>query len=115
MRVQTVKTTIRESLGGDAYQFDVLTDPAEPYEGAYLYVWDFGDGNGSLLRRPMHTFDGVSTYETSVYVTTDIGCTDSDRMDVLGDVIFYIPTAFTPDNDGLNDVLSFNGRQVRVF
>ena len=116
VRVQTVKTTIiRESLGGDAYQFDVLTDPAEPYEGAYLYVWDFGDGNGSLLRRPMHTFDGVSTYETAVYVTTDIGCTDSDRMDVFGDVIFYIPTAFTPDNDGLNDVLSFNGRQVRVF
>ena len=116
VRVQTVETTIiREDLGGDAYQFDVLTDPAEPYEGAYFYTWDFGDGDGSFLRRPVHTFDGVSTYETVVNVVTDIGCTDSDRIDVYGDVIFYIPTAFTPDNDGLNDVLAFNGRQVRLF
>ena len=36
-------------------------------------------------------------------------------MDIYGDVIFYIPTAFTPDNDGLNDVLAFNGRQVKEF
>ena len=116
VRVQTVETTIiREDLGGDAYQFDVLTDPAEPYEGAYFYTWDFGDGDGSFLRRPVHTFDGVSTYETVVNVVTDIGCTDSDRIDVYGDVIFYIPTAFTPDNDGLNDVFAFNGRQVRLF
>ncbi len=116
VRVQTVETTIiRENLGGDAYQFDVLTDPAEPFEGAYFYTWDFGDGDGSFLRRPIHTFDGVSTYETVVNVVTDIGCTDSDRIDVYGDVIFYIPTAFTPDNDGLNDVLAFNGRQVRLF
>ena len=116
VRVQTVETTIvRENLGGDAYQFDVLTDPAEPFEGAYYYTWDFGDGDGSFLRRPIHTFDGVSTYETKVNVVTDIGCTDSDRIDVYGDVIFYIPTAFTPDNDGLNDVLAFNGRQARLF
>ena len=116
VRVQTVETTIvRENLGGDAYQFDVLTDPAEPFEGAYFYTWDFGDGDGSFLRRPVHTFDGVSTYETVVNVVTDIGCTSSDRIDVYGDVIFYIPTAFTPDNDGLNDVLAFNGRQVRLF
>ena len=116
VRVQTVETTIiRENLGGDAYQFDVLTDPEEPFEGAYIYAWDFGDGEGSFLRRPVHTFDGVSTYETLVNVVTDIGCTDSDRIDVYGDVIFYIPTAFTPDNDGLNDVLTFNGRQVRLF
>ena len=116
VRVQTVETTIvRENLGADAYQFDVLTDPAEPFEGAYFYTWDFGDGDGSFLRRPVHTFDGVSTYETVVNVVTDIGCTDSDRIDVYGDVIFYIPTAFTPDNDGLNDVLAFNGRQVRLF
>ena len=36
--VQTVKTTIvRESLGDDTYVFDVLTDPVEPFEGAYFY------------------------------------------------------------------------------
>ena len=31
-------------------------------------------------------------------------------MDIYGDVLFYIPTAFTPDNDGLND--AFEKRDV---
>ena len=48
-------------------------------------------------------------------MTTDIGCTDVAIVDVYGDVLFYIPTAFTPDNDGLNDALKITGRQIRLF
>ena len=58
--VQTVKTTIvRESLGDDTYAFDVLTDPVEPFEGAYFYVWEFGDDNVAYERAPTHTYDGL--------------------------------------------------------
>ncbi len=114
--VQTVKTTIvRESLGDDTYSFDVLTDPEEPFDGAYFYVWEFGDGNVAYERTPTHTYDGLSQYEAKVYVTTNIGCSDDAVMDIYGDVLFYIPTAFTPDNDGLNDALEITGRQVRLF
>ena len=114
--VQTVKTTIvRESLGDDTYVFDVLTDPVEPFEGAYFYVWEFGDGNVAYERAPTHTYDGLSQYEAKVYVTTNIGCSDDAVMDIYGDVLFYIPTAFTPDNNGLNDALEITGRQVRLF
>jgi len=114
--VQTVKATIlRESLGDDTYEFDVLVDPAEPYEAAYFYMWDFGDGNVAYEKNPTHEYDGLSTYEAEVFVTTDIGCTDNAVMDVYGDVLFYIPTAFTPDNDGLNDAFEITGRQIRLF
>lgn len=114
--VQTVKATIlRESLGDDSYAFDVLVDPAEPYEGAYFYQWDFGDGQYAYERAPIHVYDGLSTYQAQVDVTTDIGCTDVAIVDVYGDVLFYIPTAFTPDNDGLNDALEITGRQIRLF
>jgi len=114
--VQTVKATIlRESLGDDSYAFDVLVDPAEPYEGAYFYLWDFGDGQYAYERAPVHVYDGLSTYQAQVDVTTDIGCTDLAIVDVYGDVLFYIPTAFTPDNDGLNDALEITGRQIRLF
>ncbi|MGB1383656.1 MAG: choice-of-anchor L domain-containing protein [Flavobacteriales bacterium] len=114
--VQTVKATIlRESLGDDTYEFDVLVDPAEPYEAAYFYMWDFGDGNVAYEKNPTHKYDGLSTYEAEVFVTTDIGCTDNAVMDVYGDVLFYIPTAFTPDNDGLNDAFEITGRQIRLF
>ena len=114
--VQTVKATIlRESLGDDTYAFDVLVDPAEPYEGAYFYQWDFGDGQYAYERAPLHVYDGLSTYQSQVNVTTDIGCSDVAIVDIYGDVLFYIPTAFTPDNDGLNDALEITGRQVRLF
>lgn len=114
--VQTVKSTIvRESLGDDTYEFDVLVDPAEPYDNAYFYAWDFGDGNVAYEKNPTHTYDGLSTYEAQVFVTTDIGCSDDAVMDVFGDVLFYIPSAFTPDNDGLNDAFQITGRQIRLY
>ena len=114
--VQTVKSTIvRESLGDDTYGFDVLVDPAEPYDNAYFYAWDFGDGNVAYEKNPTHTYDGLSTYEAQVFVTTDIGCSDDAVMDVFGDVLFYIPSAFTPDNDGLNDAFEITGRQIRLY
>lgn len=114
--VQTVKSTIvRESLGDDTYEFDVLVDPAEPYDNAYFYAWDFGDGNVAYEKKPTHTYDGLSTYEAQVFVTTDIGCSDDAVMDVFGDVLFYIPSAFTPDNDGLNDAFEITGRQIRLY
>ena len=116
VNVQTVKSTIvRESLGDDTYEFDVLVDPAEPYDNAYFYAWDFGDGNVAYEKNPTHTYDGLSTYEAQVFVTTDIGCSDDAVMDVFGDVLFYIPSAFTPDNDGLNDAFEITGRQIRLY
>lgn len=114
--VQTVRATIlRESLGDDTYEFDVLVDPAESVEGTYIYEWDFGDGEWAYEKNPTHRYDGLSTYEARVFVTTDIGCTDNAIMDIYGDVLFYIPTAFTPDNDGLNDAFEITGRQIRLF
>ena len=114
--VQTVQATIlRQNLGDDTYAFDVLSDPIEPFPGAYFYQWDFGDGNWAYERTPTHDYDGLSTYQATVNVTTNIGCTTSAVLDIYGDVLFYIPTAFTPDNDGLNDALVINGRQVRLF
>ena len=56
---------------------------------------DFGDGNGAFGRTPTHTYDGVSSYQATVNVITDIGCTDADEMDIYGDVIFYIPGVYS--------------------
>ena len=114
--VQTVAVNIiKETLGDDTYRFDVVVDPEEPYPYAYLYAWDFGDGQGSFEKSPIHDYDGLSRYEATVEVTTDIGCSKSAVTDIFGNIIFYIPTAFTPDNDGLNDAFVINGRQVRLY
>ena len=114
--VQVVTAGIlREDLGDDTYLFKAVVDPEEPYEYAYGYEWNFGDGTYGYGADPTHKFDGLSTYQTSLQVTTNIGCSATAYVDIYGELLFYIPTAFTPDNDGLNDAFVVNGRQVRVF
>ena len=59
----------------------------------------------------MITFpEGVmGTYDITLIVTTNLGCSDSVTypIQVVSDVIFYAPTAFTPDDDEHNQVWMF--------
>ena len=116
VNVQTVQANIlTRSLGNDIYEFDAVVNPAEPFPGAYVYFWDFGDDNFAFEKSPIHQYDGLSKYTATLDVTTDIGCSDVALADIYGNVLFYIPSAFTPDNDGLNDAFEITGRQIRLF
>ena len=116
VNVQTVQANIlTRNLGNDIYEFDAVVDPPEPFPGAYFYMWDFGDDNFAFEKSPTHQFDGLSKYTVTLDVTTDIGCSDVALADIYGNVLFYIPSAFTPDNDGLNDAFEITGRQIRLF
>ena len=116
VNVQTVQANIlTRSLGNDIYEFDAVVNPAEPFAGAYVYFWDFGDDNFAFEKSPTHQYDGLSKYTATLDVTTDIGCSDVALADIYGNVLFYIPSAFTPDNDGLNDAFEITGRQIRLF
>ena len=67
------------------------------------FKWDFGDGSGSNEVNPIHDYDGIYDYYAQLTVTTPLGCTDSAYTLVKGPVLIYIPSAFTPNNDGIND------------
>ena len=41
------------------------------------YAWDFGDGNGSSLKNPSHTYSTAGTYTVSMIGTDSYGCTDT--------------------------------------
>lgn len=63
-------------------------------------------GSSALITYP----EGVmGTYPIMLTVTTVDGCSDSITIDidVVSDVIFYAPTAFTPDDDEHNQVWAF--------
>lgn len=75
------------------------------------YHWEFGDGfdyknDTSSLKNPSHDFNYVSVYPVTLIETNVYGCTDTitKNVTVLEDFTLYIPNAFTPNGDGLNDV-----------
>lgn len=74
--------------------------------------WNFGNANQSALRDPLPVLFAMNGRETSYTVTlhtmnTAANCRDSlsKNVLVLGSCFIAVPTAFTPNGDGLNDFL----------
>jgi gliding motility-associated-like protein len=71
--------------------------------------WNFGNGNTSTVRDPgiIHFLPiGNETFYTiKLTAGGDFGCEDSlsQQVRVLSNCRIAVPTAFTPNNDGLND------------
>ena len=77
--------------------------------GAVSYEWNFGDGSwNSNEFEPYHEFptDDAGSYEIILTATSAEGCTD-DRIKyvyVTQDYTIYVPNAFTPDGNGVNEI-----------
>lgn len=104
--------TVSSLSGDNQYQF--FANPAPSCPGCQ-YLWDFGDGNFSEEENPVHTFDGLSDYTVSLQVTNAIGCTNTAYTLIQGPIILYVPNAFTPNNDGINDVFRVNGNGIMRY
>lgn len=85
---------------------------------ADFWFWNFGNyasqSNTSILQNPTHTYTSVGHFTTWLVVTTEFGCTDSVHkvIQVESPFSFYIPSAFSPDKDGLNEVFKPYGRGI---
>jgi PKD repeat protein len=55
--------------------------------GVNAWFWDFGDGGISTILNPSHVFQDFGSFQTSLIVTTDAGCSDT----VLGPIIEVYP------------------------
>ncbi|MBI3136069.1 MAG: PKD domain-containing protein, partial [Bacteroidetes bacterium] len=74
---------------------------------ADTYEWNFGDGGASLQENPTHTFPqtGNVTYEVMLIATNSVGCADTAtaEVDIVDELIFYVPNVFTPDGNNINN------------
>lgn len=72
------------------------------------YEWTFEDGSQlySYIESPKIQFpEGVTgNYEVTLIATTEFGCSDTITkiVEVLPEVIIYVPNTFTPDGDEFN-------------
>ncbi len=90
----------------------VFTNTSTPAIG--FSEWDFGDDNTSTAVSPTNTFADPGSY-TVVLAFTDQGCVSFAQITVtvlaLPDTAttdssaVSVPTVFSPNNDGINDVL----------
>ena len=72
--------------------------------------WNFGDGTSSDQQTPDHLYPqtGVETnYTVTLIGTNEYGCSDTaaHTIDVLRSCFIAVPSAFTPNGDGVNDYL----------
>ena len=75
--------------------------------GANAWAWSFGaDLYASTLQNPMYAFQDSGVFAVQLLVTNQYGCQDSITMPILikPDYALYIPNAFTPNGDNINDL-----------
>jgi len=102
-------------------EFTNLSSIGSPVEYSYI-VWDFDDNtpfktfynptnltpdeNGENIETVFHTYTNDGVYEVSLTVFNSAGCSTSiTKTIIVGQgASVLLPTVFTPNNDGINDV-----------
>ncbi len=119
--------TVTEGITEDVFQFQILNT------NIIAAQWNFGDNNTSTDLSPSHQFSNEGTFTIELIATNNDGCTDTL---ILTDYILvknentntgngttnppvnsnpsdiFIPTAFSPNDDGQNDILYVRGGPI---
>jgi len=94
------------TLPGSTVEFgDVIAFTDLSQSGITQWFWTFGDGDSSALQNPSHMYSDTGSFNVMLIVISQYGCVDTVVHPVaLRDFAFYVPSAFSPNGDELNDL-----------
>lgn len=84
---------------------------------ATRYLWDFGDGSTSTEVNPVHQFRRTGTYNVCLTAYNTGGCPAIKCRKLSAEIIPIVglPTGFSPNGDGDNDILYVRGAAIELM
>ncbi|MES2704387.1 MAG: PKD domain-containing protein [Bacteroidota bacterium] len=84
---------------------------------AVRYSWDFGDATKSTEINPVHQYNKTGTYTACLTAFNAYNCPAVVCKEVPSEVvpIIGLPTGFSPNGDGQNDILYVRGAAIKTL
>lgn len=86
-----------------------FTDFSTPTNSIANWFWNFGDSTSVSQQSPTHFYFNQGNYNVTLIVIDQNGCRDSVTKQIEVTLLPLVPTAFSPNKDGNNDLLFVKG------
>lgn len=114
--VQTCKVEVIEVHADFDFRYEhpgrLLENKSSP---GVDYFWFFPDGSSDYVFEPGVDFSVLENGSVTLLVKNDVGCEDEIAKDFTPEARVYVPNAFTPDGDGINEIFKAEGEHIVQF